>query len=139
MTGAVTGPGQVVFVPRRGARAAVPQRLTTSTMLAQDYRAARRLYFAALVLAIGLSAAVPSHAEGGDADYGAYLAAQCTACHQSASATRVPQIAGLTEAYLLDALRAYRSGRRANTTMANVVAAYGEAEIEALAAYFAQQ
>ena len=72
-----------------------------------------------------------------DAAYGAYLAAECVACHHTDIATAsIPPLRFLPYDYLVAALKEYRDGTRGNPAMQSVARALGDAEIEALAAYF---
>ena len=75
-----------------------------------------------------------------DADYGAYLAGDCAACHRlSGGSDGIPPIAGLPGDYLVRALVEYRSGLRDNEVMTVRAARLGDEEIAALAAHFAAQ
>jgi len=76
--------------------------------------------------------AQPSHRMLGDA---------CAGCHgtHGHSASPMPIIAGLPEAYLKQTLRDYKSGERPSTVMGRVARGYDDAEIDALAAFFASQ
>lgn len=71
----------------------------------------------------------------------AMLANTCAGCHgtNGYSTAPMPIIAGLSEAYLAKTLRAYRDGRRPSTIMGRIARAYSDAEIDALAAFFAAQ
>ena len=100
----------------------------------------------ALILA---AAALPAAAEttGGpaetlavapDLDLGAYLAAECLTCHQASGETRgMPAITGWPAADFTLALRAYRQKLRPDPAMQMIAGRLSEAEIAALAAYFA--
>ena len=90
-----------------------------------------------LVLMLGLLelpavCAQPSHRMLGDA---------CAGCHgtRGHSASPMPIIAGLPEAYLKQTLRDYKSGKRPSTIMGRLARGYDDAEIDALAAFFASQ
>ncbi|MEM8579228.1 MAG: c-type cytochrome [Pseudomonadota bacterium] len=74
----------------------------------------------------------------GDSDYGAYLAGECTACHQaSGSYDGIPVITGWDPVPFKLAMHEYRSGARAHPVMSMIAAGLGDEEIAALAAYFA--
>jgi len=95
----------------------------------------RRLW--SLVLILGLLnlpavCAQPSHRMLGDA---------CAGCHgtRGHSASPMPIIAGLPEAYLKQTMRDYKSGKRPSTIMGRVARGYDDTEIDALAAFFASQ
>ena len=67
----------------------------------------------------------------------------CQACHgmdgQSAASPDYPKIGGQHKDYLAKALRDYKSGARKNPIMAGFTAALTRADIENLAAYYAEQ
>lgn len=66
----------------------------------------------------------------------------CVACHGQAGVSgspEFPNLAGQHEAYLALQIRAFRDGSRSNPAMAPFVADLTDAEIGALAAYYAAQ
>lgn len=69
------------------------------------------------------------------------LAASCAACHgtNGNSIGGTPVLAGLDAAHFRLQMRAFRSGERVSTVMHRHAKGLTEAEIEALAAYFAAQ
>ena len=71
---------------------------------------------------------------------GQALASGCAACH-GANGVSVnppwPNLAGQSKDYLLNALRAYRSGERKDAIMTGVVKTLNEVDAAAVAAYFA--
>jgi len=71
------------------------------------------------------------------------LAAPCAACHGEGGVKPIlpsyPSIGGQYEDYLVHSLKAYRDGSRKNAIMAGQVASMSDAQIEALADYFAKQ
>lgn len=71
-----------------------------------------------------------------DEAYGAYLSAECTACHAAGTAG-IPSISGLPQASFAAGLVAYRDGSREHQVMNMLAARLGDEEIAALAAYFA--
>ncbi len=74
----------------------------------------------------------------GDPEYGAYLAGECTTCHQADGGDRgIPSIFHLPEEDFVIAMHAYKSEQRANPVMQMVAKRLGDEEIAALAAYFA--
>jgi cytochrome c553 len=50
-----------------------------------------------------------------------------------------PNLAGQKEQYLVDAIKAYKSGARENAMMKPMVASLSDADVENLAAYFSSQ
>lgn len=71
----------------------------------------------------------------GDAEWGAYLASGCNACHAEPGG-RIPSLAGLSAEDLLTAMHAFRSGARDNPAMVTVARGLSEQELAALAAHF---
>jgi cytochrome c553 len=70
-------------------------------------------------------------------------AASCATCHGEGGAKPIaptyPVLAGQYANYLEHALQEYKTGKRKNAVMAGQAAALSDAEIKALARYFAQQ
>ena len=73
----------------------------------------------------------------------ASLAATCANCHGTAGravdGASVPGLAGLPAPYLVEQMKAFRSGVRAATVMHQIAKGYNDAQVEQLAAYFAAQ
>jgi cytochrome c553 len=64
----------------------------------------------------------------------------CASCHGEngvAIAPGIPHLAGQDRAYLVAAMRAYRDGARANPMMRAATGALADADIDALAAWYA--
>ena len=87
-----------------------------------------------LVVSVTVVASDPGRAA--DVAYGEYLASECVACHGANSNALIPALHTLRYEELIAALEAYRDGTRANALMQSVARSLGDAEIEALAAYF---
>ena len=71
---------------------------------------------------------------------GAMLGNTCAGCHGTLGAAqnvKIPPLAGLDEAQFVATMRAYRDGSQSGTIMNRVARAYSDAEIDAMAAYFA--
>ena len=94
------------------------------------------LFLSTLFIAVGSASA------GGDAKAGEKASATCAACHgadgNSSIATN-PKLAGQYESYIIQALKAYRSGERQNAIMSGFAAALTDQQIADLAAYFSSQ
>ncbi len=89
-------------------------------------------------LALAASLVAITAASGGDVALGRYLANECLTCHSSALAgNTIPDIFGAKEAYLVEAIKAYRAKSLPNPVMQNVASRLKDDEIEALASYFA--
>jgi cytochrome c553 len=81
---------------------------------------------------------MPSFA--GDAEAGKAKSAVCAACHGAngiSPAPIWPNLAGQKEAYLVKQIKAFKNGERTDPTMAPMVAALTDADIDDLAAYYA--
>lgn len=79
-----------------------------------------------------------SPVQAGDPEYGAYLAQECSSCHQkNGEKVEIPKIGGLPVDYFIQALLWYKDGTRENVTMQAVARSLDDEQIAALAAYFA--
>jgi cytochrome c553 len=70
------------------------------------------------------------------------LVGKCDRCHGAGveqPALTVPKIAGQDRAYLVNALRAYRDGKRGSSMMHSMSLPYSEAIIESVASHYASQ
>ncbi len=76
--------------------------------------------------------------QAADLAYGEYLAGECVACHHAKAEGGIPPINALPQSYFIKALLEYREGERDHEMMRIVARALGDAEMEALAAYFEQ-
>jgi cytochrome c553 len=68
------------------------------------------------------------------------LAATCANCHGTdgrAVGEGMPRLAGADAAYLASQMRAFRDGQRPATVMHQLAKGYSDAQIDALAGYFA--
>ena len=73
----------------------------------------------------------------GDPEYGAYLAGECTTCHQTDGAAEgIPSITGWPLDDFVIALHAYKRGKRVHPVMQMVTGRLSDEEIAALAAHF---
>ena len=92
--------------------------------------------FAATAFAQSTHAAEPT-----DGRYGRNLAGTCTGCHGTAGQSQggMPVIAGQPRDELLRKMQEFRSGARPGTIMPQLAKGYTDAQLEAMAAYFAAQ
>ena len=71
------------------------------------------------------------------------LAASCAMCHgtngRPAPGSSVPGLAGRAQQDLIDRMNAFKQGKAEATVMHQIAKGFGDAEIAALAAYFARQ
>lgn len=75
----------------------------------------------------------------GDVDAGKAKAAPCATCHGAkgiSTLNEAPNLAGQPEIYLIEQLRAYRSGKRHNEIMAIMAKPLSNTDIEDLAAWY---
>lgn len=104
--------------------------------------ALRPMYVAGLLAlaSLGFNSSVFA---GGDADKGAEIATGvCASCHAATGVSEIatnPILAGQYESYIVQALKDYRSGARANAIMAAFATGLSDEDIENLAAYFSAQ
>ena len=87
-----------------------------------------------------LTALLVSPTQAADINAGKTQAAACIGCHGSSGISNNPMwpnLAGQNSAYLETQLKNFRSGARANPTMAGIAGNLKDAEIQNLAAYFA--
>ncbi len=109
------------------------------------------LVCAALLPAIGAAqtpapapAAPAAAAPAGDPNKGAQRVAMCQGCHgipgwrtAFPEVYRVPKLSGQNPAYIVAALKEYRSGDRSHPTMKAIAASLSDDDMANLAAYFA--
>ena len=94
----------------------------------------------ALALAAAFALAAASSPASADAAAGRTKAQMCATCHGAnglAVAPNTPHLAGQPEPYLVEQLKAYRSGKRAHEVMGVVAKPLTDADIADLAAWFA--
>jgi cytochrome c553 len=83
-----------------------------------------------------------SLAGSGDVAAGRTAAQACASCHGAdgnATAADTPTLAGQDASYIAVSLRAYAQGQRDHAQMVTATVELGDAEIDALAAFYAQQ
>jgi len=103
-----------------------------------------------LVAAVTLAATAPiawaqAPAAPGDPEKGKQKVAMCQGCHgipgwrtAYPEVYQVPKIAGQHPAYLVSALKDYKSGARTHPSMSAIAASLSDADMANLAAYYAQ-
>jgi cytochrome c553 len=67
------------------------------------------------------------------------LASSCTTCHGPTPASGLSSLSRLPATELLERLRAFRQGQRPGTLMPQLLSAYSDSDLQALAAYLGQQ
>ena len=68
-------------------------------------------------------------------------AASCSGCHAAGAGveTPVPRLAGRDAAELVQQMQAFRDGKREATVMDRLAKGFSDAELQAIAAWYAQQ
>ncbi|HXH03723.1 MAG TPA: cytochrome c [Candidatus Competibacteraceae bacterium] len=92
-----------------------------------------------IVLMIGLGLGLGAPALAGDPAAGKAKAAACAACHGPEGVSPNPEwpnLAGQKEKYLINQLKAFKSGTRSNPMMSPMATPLSDTDIEDLAAYF---
>ena len=98
----------------------------------------------ALLTGLGAAAGAPAvHAQTSAALQARGLAATCASCHGTAGravdGAAVPGLAGLPAPYMVEQMKAFKSGARTATVMHQIAKGYSDAQIDQLAAYYAAQ
>jgi cytochrome c553 len=99
-----------------------------------------RIRIVVAVLTASAALMAQADAAAGDAKAGRQKALQCQTCHGldgMAKLPEAPNLAGQNEAYLVKALKDFRSGTRRNDMMSLMTANLVDADIADLAAYYA--
>ncbi len=88
-------------------------------------------------------AAPPAFAQNAQALNLRALAATCANCHGTQGAAvpnaAVPGLAGLPASYTVEQMKAFKAGTRPATVMHQLAKGYSDAQIDAIAAYYAAQ
>ena len=98
----------------------------------------RKVYWIVLILFLSIQANAK-----GDIEQGRIKSYTCTGCHgikfyKNVHPTyHVPRLGGQNEAYLVSALKAYRSGERSHSTMKAQAGSLTDEDIADISAYFA--
>jgi cytochrome subunit of sulfide dehydrogenase len=87
--------------------------------------------------------AAPAAAQNAAALNTRALAATCANCHGTQGVAvpnaNVPGLAGMPALYLVEQLKSFKAGTRPATVMHQLAKGYSDAQIDAVAAYFAAQ
>jgi len=75
------------------------------------------------------------------ADAGRYVAANCANCHGTDGVAKgaMPSLAGQKKETIVEQVRAFRDGKRPATVMHQIAKGYTDAQIDAIADYFARR
>ncbi len=105
-----------------------------------------KIYLSSTTLALcALAASSMSHAQTTPAQalYNRSLAATCANCHgtdgKAVQGSSVLPLAGLDKSYLVEQMKAFKSGARPATVMHQISKGYSDVQIDILAGYFAAQ
>jgi len=92
----------------------------------------------AIVAALGLAAISVWPAAADEAPPGA---SSCSGCHAANAgvSTAVPRLAGRNAGELVAQMQAFRSGERQATVMDKIAKGFSDAEVQAIAAWYAAQ
>jgi cytochrome subunit of sulfide dehydrogenase len=92
----------------------------------------------ALAAAIGVASIAAAVAASAEPPAGA---AACSGCHPATTrvTSPVPRLAGLEQAAIVRAMQEFRSGQRAGTVMDRIAKGFTDEEIQAIAAWYAEQ
>ena len=76
-----------------------------------------------------------------DSTQGRTLAGSCANCHGTTGRSRgaMPSLSGMPASYFAEQMRAFRDGKRPATVMHQLAKGYSDAELAALAEFFARQ
>lgn len=100
-------------------------------------------HFAMSLLCMLLGSAALAQGATKEALYVRSLAATCANCHGTdgrvVAGSPVTSLAGLDKTYFLAQMAAFQSGARTATVMHQLSKGFNDAQIESLAAYFAEQ
>jgi cytochrome c553 len=96
-----------------------------------------------LAAAMLIAAALPGAAQDASALRQKALAATCANCHgtqgRAVEGAAVPGLAGMPAGYMVEQLKAFKSGARPATVMHQLAKGFNDAQIEQIAGYFAAQ
>ena len=100
-------------------------------------------HLAVLLPCMLLASAAQAQVATKEALYVRSLAASCANCHGTdgkvVAGSPVASLAGLDKAYFLAQMAAFKSGARTATVMHQISKGFNDAQIQALAGYFAEQ
>jgi cytochrome c553 len=96
-----------------------------------------------VIIASVAAAALPLSSAAQDMAAGRNLAAGCAICHgtlgKPAPGAPLIPLAGLPQDHIATQMRAFRDGKRPATVMHQIAKGYTDAQIDAMAAWFAAQ
>ena len=92
---------------------------------------------------LALLAASAAHAQDAKTIATRSLAASCAQCHgtdgHAVAGATVPALAGRPAAQIAEQLKAFQRGERPSTVMQQIAKGYTDAQVDALARWFAEQ
>ena len=99
----------------------------------------RQLVSPPVVVLVLLAGSAFNDAVAGDRELGQYLSSECVTCHRTSGQPMqgIPQIAGWPEDQFVAVMAAYKDKQRDNPVMQTIAGRLSEADIAALATFFA--
>jgi cytochrome subunit of sulfide dehydrogenase len=98
------------------------------------------LLFGVASQGVGQTAPAPAAASAAPQATARYLAANCANCHGTDGRAQGGFIlAGLSKAYIVEQMQAFKTGKRQATIMHQISKGYSDSQIEQMAEYFAAQ
>jgi len=89
-----------------------------------------------ILAALGIAAIPISPAASAEAPPGA---ASCSGCHDAGTEGPLPRLTGRNAAELVAQMQAFRSGQLQATVMDKIAKGFSETEVQAIAAWYAEQ
>lgn len=91
--------------------------------------------------AFALSSVIAVPSANAEQPSGAMLAGACAACHgtNGNSVSITPSLAGMNQEFFIDTMQAFKDGSRKATVMDRIAKGYSEADVGAMAEFFAAQ
>jgi cytochrome c553 len=103
----------------------------------RSYREGESMNWMAWVVVLALAGLPPAMAANGDPVAGKRKTVTCNACHGVSGFKSMPRLGGQGAAYVVEALRAYKAGKRTHSTMRDVAGALSERDFADLGAHYA--
>jgi len=93
----------------------------------------------AVLLAGGLALSGAASAGSASAEMLSYTCAGCHGTNGMSNGPATPSIAGMSEVYFTDSMKAYKDGERVSTIMTRIAKGYSDEEVEKMAGFFSKQ
>jgi cytochrome subunit of sulfide dehydrogenase len=98
----------------------------------------QRMYATRVCMAIAMAIAATTAVSAAEPPPGA---SSCTGCHAASARidTAIPRLGGRSAADIVTQMKAFKSGQKPGTVMDRIAKGFTDAEMEAIAAWYAQQ